>query len=115
VLTKDVPQATAPPPAEIEEELDEETRKLLKNPKKLFELGETMLEHEELEKAIVCFHFASQAKPKWSAPYLKLGYTYFNLGKDKEAVENFKKFLELNPKSPEAPTIKELIEILKED
>ena len=96
-------------------DLDPETKKLLGNAKKLFKLGEQMLEADELEKAIACFHLAAKRKPKWSAPYLKMGYAYFNLGNNKKALENFNKFLELDPGSPEAPTIKEMVGILKEE
>ena len=96
-------------------DLDPETKKLLRNAKKLFKLGEELLEEDELEKAIMCFHLAAKRKPQWSAPYLKMGYAFFNLGNNKKALENFNKFLELDPGSLEAPTIKEMIEILKEE
>jgi tetratricopeptide (TPR) repeat protein len=96
-------------------DLDPETKKLLGNAKELFKLGEQLLEADELEKAIACFHLAARRKPKWSAPYLKMGYAYFNLGNNKKALENFKEFLELDPGSPEAPTIIEMVEILKEE
>jgi tetratricopeptide (TPR) repeat protein len=86
-----------------------------KNAKKLFELGEELLEYDQLDKAVTCFLLAAKQKPKWSAPYLKLGYAYFNLGKNIKALENFNKFLELDPKSPEAPTVKEMVAILQED
>ena len=100
---------------DLPDQLDEETKKILKSPKKLFELGEQFLQGNELEYAIRCFHLASKRKPKWSAPYLKMGYAYFNLGETKQALENFKKFLELDPDSPEALTVKEMVEILKEE
>lgn len=100
---------------DLSDQLDEETKKILKSPKKLFQLGEQFLQSNELEYAIRCFHLASKRKPKWSAPYLKMGYSYFNLGETKQALENFKKFLELDPDSPEALTVKEMVEILKEE
>lgn len=100
---------------QLEEDLDEETKKILKNPKKLFELGEQFLLNDELEHAIRCFYLAAKQKPNWSAPYLKIGYAYFNLGLTEKALEFFNKFLELDPKSPEAPTVKEMVEILKEE
>ena len=99
----------------LDEELDDESKKILKDPKKLFEMGEQLLENDELENAIRCFYLVTQQKSDWSAPYLKLGYAYFNLGNNQKALEYFKKFLELDPKSPEALTIKEMVEILKEE
>lgn len=97
------------------EEMDEETKKILKDPKKLFELGEQLLSNDELENAIRCFYLVIQQKPDWSAPYLKMGYAYFNLGNNQKALEYFNKFLELDPKAPEALTVKEMVEILKEE
>jgi len=119
-LFKKVPQPAIPSAAaagtlQLEEDLDEETKKILKNPKKLFELGEQFLLNDELENAVRCFYLASRQKPGWSAPYLKMGYAYFNLGLTEKALEFFNKFLELDPKSPEAPTVKEMVEILKEE
>jgi glutaredoxin-related protein len=123
ILEEDSPQAngiTSPSTGsaidlDLDQDLDPETKKLLGNAKKLFELGEQLLEADELEKAVACFHLAAKRKPQWSAPYLKMGYAYFNLGNNRKALENFKKFLELNPESPEAPTVKELTAILKEE
>jgi hypothetical protein len=105
----------APAGINLGEEIDEESKKILKNPKKLYELGEQLLANDELENAIRCFYLVIQQKSDWSAPYLKLGYAYFNLGNDQKALEYFKKFLELDPKSPEALTVKEIVEILKEE
>lgn len=108
--------ATAAPAAvNLGEEVDEESKKILKDPKKLFEMGEQLLANDELENAIRCFYLVIQQKSDWSAPYLKLGYAYFNLGDNQKALEYFKKFLELDPKSPEALTVKEMVEILKEE
>jgi len=119
-LLKKVPQPATPSAAaagtlQLEEDLDEETKKILKNPEKLFELGEQFLLNDELENAVRCFYLASRQKPGWSAPYLKMGYAYFNLGLTEKALEFFNKFLELDPKSPEAPTVKEMVEILKDE
>jgi tetratricopeptide (TPR) repeat protein len=96
-------------------DLDEETKKILKDPKKMFALGEELLLKDDLENAIRCFALASRQKPDWSAPYLKMGYTYFNLGDTNKALENFKKFLELDPQSSDAPAVKELVEIFAEE
>ncbi|MCX6579523.1 MAG: tetratricopeptide repeat protein [Candidatus Aminicenantes bacterium] len=120
-LLEKVMTPTTPPPGatfssgDLPTELDEETKKILKDPKKLFALGEQLLLDDELENAIRCFSLSAQLKPDWSAPYLKLGYTYFNLGETKKALEYFRKFLELDPKSPDAPAAKEIVEIFTEE
>lgn len=100
---------------DLSAELDEETKKILKDPNKMFALGEELLLNDELENAIRCFSLASQQKPDWSAPYLKMGYAYFNLGETKKALEYFRKFLELAPQSPDAPAVKEIVEIFTEE
>lgn len=109
------PPGTTLSPGDLPAELDEETKKILKDPKKLFALGEELLLNDELENAIRCFSLASQLKPDWSGPYLKMGYAYFNLGETKKALEYFRKFLELDPKSADAPAVKEIVEIFTEE
>jgi Tfp pilus assembly protein PilF len=42
-----------------------------------------------------------------------VGYAYLNKGDTKKAIEMFKKFLELDPDSPEAFEIKEVIKTLQ--
>lgn len=100
---------------DLPQEMDEETKKILRDPKKLFALGEDLLLDDELEYAIRCFSLAAKLKPDWSAPYLKMGYAYFNLGDTKKALENFRKFLELDPKSADATAVKEIVEIFTEE
>ncbi len=120
-LLEKVMTPTAPPlgstlsTGDLPAELDEESKKILRDPKKLFALGEQLLLNDELENAIRCFSLASQQKPDWSAPYLKMGYAYFNLGETKKALEYFRKFLELDPQSSDAPAVKEIVEIFSEE
>lgn len=113
VMRKHVPLAAAG--GVVEDTSVPEAKKIKKNAKKLYELGVQLLEYDELGKAVQCFRMATERKPEWSLPYLKMGYAYFNLGKDEKALENFTKFLELDPKSPEAATVKEMVAILKEE
>ena len=68
----------------------------------LFKQGET-------EKAIEYFQTAIKIREKWSPPYLKIGYAFLQEGHYKSAEENLKKFLELSPDDPEAPTVRSLL------
>lgn len=86
----------------------------IKDPNKLMEVGEELMESDELDKAAVCFLLALKQKPGWSLPYLKLGYAYFNMGQMEKAVEYFRKYLEMEPRSPEAPTVQAIVDSLKE-
>ncbi len=111
----DVIDFTKPLPDPPSDRSARPSRGVPRDPEKLFKLGEALLKRDELEKAARVFVLAAQNKPEWSKPYLKLGYTYFNLGEMENALASFQKFLELDPKSPEAPTVTEMVEILKEE
>ncbi len=79
-----------------------------------YNVAEIFFGNGKNEEAIKYYEIASKAKPKWGAPYVKLGYVYLNLGDMKKAVEAFSKFVELDPENPEVPNIKEVIEGLKD-
>ncbi len=79
-----------------------------------YNVAEIFFSNNKNEEAIKYYQIASQIKPKWDVPYLKLGYVYLNLGEMKKAVESFTKFVEVDPENPEVPTIKDLIKSLKE-
>jgi len=77
-----------------------------------YNVGEIYFGNNNTDDAIKYYSIASEIKPEWSIPYVKLGYAYLNKGDIKKAVESFKKFLELEGNSPEAETIKEIIDSL---
>lgn len=77
-----------------------------------YNVGEIYFFQKKIDQAIKYFTIATQIKPKWSAPYLKLGYVNLNKGDYESAEMNFKKFLELDPNSPEAPSVKNLLNFL---
>ncbi|UCC40056.1 MAG: tetratricopeptide repeat protein [Candidatus Aminicenantes bacterium] len=78
-----------------------------------YNVGEIYFSNQKIDEAIHYFDLSTQIKPDWGPPYLKLGYSYLNKGEYEKAKLNLNKFLELDPESPEAPKIKDLIDYLE--
>jgi len=79
-----------------------------------YNVGEIYFANQKIDQAIKYFTISTEIKPDWPPPYLKLGYVYLNKGDFENAEASFKKFLELDPNSPEAPTVKRVLEFLAE-
>ncbi len=79
-----------------------------------YNVAEIFFGNNKNEEAVKYYKIASQIKPQWGIPYLKLGYVYLNLGDMKKASESFTKFMEVDPENPEVPAIKDLIKSLEE-
>jgi len=77
-----------------------------------YNVGEIYFSNQKIDEAIHYFTISTQIKPDWSPPYLKLGYVYLNKGDYSNAKVNFKKFLEMDPNSPEAPTVQNILEYI---
>ena len=78
-----------------------------------YNVGEIYFANQKIDEAIHYFDLSTQIKPDWGSPYLKLGYAYLNKGDYEKAQQNLNKFLELDPESPEAPNVKNIIEYLE--
>lgn len=74
-----------------------------------YNIGEIYFNNRKMDEAIIYFEMAAQIKEDWGLPYLKLGYVYLNKAEYSKSIESFNKFLEIEPESSEAPTIKNLI------
>ena len=74
-----------------------------------YTVGEVCFSLGKIEDAVYHFNLASELKPTWANPYLKLGYVYLRQEDYQKAKENFNKFLELEPDHPQAENIKEII------
>jgi len=77
-----------------------------------YNVGEIYFSEGRIDDARAFFEIASRIKPDWSKPYLKLGYVHLNKGDLEKARENLKKFLELDPESPEAATVRNIIDYI---
>lgn len=78
-----------------------------------YNVGEIYFSNQKIDEAIHYFELSTQIKSDWGPPYLKLGYAYLNKGDYMKAKLNLNKFLELDPESPEAPTVKNMIDYLE--
>lgn len=79
-----------------------------------FNVGEIFFNQGEAVKAIDYYKLATTIKEDWAPPYRQLGYAYLNKGEYQLAIDSLKKFLELAPDDPQAPTIESLIPKLEE-
>jgi len=79
-----------------------------------YNVAEIFFGNNKNEEAAKYYLVASQIKPQWGTPYLKLGYVYLNLGDIPKAIEYFNKFMEVDPQNPEVDAVKEVISGLKE-
>lgn len=78
-----------------------------------YNVGEIYFSNQKIDEAIRYFELSANMKSDWPPPYLKLGYVYLNKGDYEKAKLNFNKFLELDPESSEAPTVKNIINYLE--
>jgi len=78
-----------------------------------YNVGEIYFLNQKVDEAIYYFKLSAQIKPDWGPPYLKLGYVYLNKGDYEKAKLNLNKFLELDPESPEAPKVRNIIDYLE--
>ncbi len=78
-----------------------------------YNVGEIYFSNQRIDEAIYYFELSTQIKSDWGLPYLKLGYAYLNKGDYEKAKLNLNKFLELDPESPEAPTVENMIDYLE--
>jgi tetratricopeptide (TPR) repeat protein len=91
------------------------TQSIALNPKDeilAYNVAEIFFGRNQTDKAIEYYKLATQIKPEWSEPYLKMGYAYLNKGDMKQAIASLNEFLKHDPESPQAPVVKGLIESL---
>ncbi|MCK4789120.1 MAG: tetratricopeptide repeat protein [Desulfobacteraceae bacterium] len=74
-----------------------------------YNVGQIFFSHQKIDEAIKYYELAIQIKKDWSKPYLKLGYAYLNKSAFDKALENFNKFVEMDPENPEVPQVKNII------
>ncbi|MFB0565502.1 MAG: tetratricopeptide repeat protein [Candidatus Aminicenantaceae bacterium] len=74
-----------------------------------YNVGEVFFSHRKIDEAIKYLELAVQIKKDWSKPYMKLGYVYLNKGDFDKSIENFNKFIEMDPENPEVPKIRNIV------
>jgi tetratricopeptide (TPR) repeat protein len=78
-----------------------------------YNVGEIYFSNQSLDEAIRYFELAAGIKPAWPDPFLKLGYVYLNKADNAKAVENFEKFLALEPEGERAALAKNILGVIK--
>ena len=74
-----------------------------------YNVGEIFFSNQKIEEAIAYFEMAAKIKKDWPKPYYKLGFVYLNKGDFDKSLENFKKFVELDPENPEIPNVRNIM------
>ncbi len=78
-----------------------------------YNIAEILFVGGKTDESITYYNLAIKIKPDWPNSYKQIGYAYLNKGDIKKAIEMFQKFLKLDPDSPEAPGLKEVIKSLE--
>ncbi len=78
-----------------------------------YNVGEIYFSNQAYDDAIKYFALAAQIKPDWPDPYLKLGYVYLNKADNAKAIENFEKFLTLEPEGDRAGLARNILNVIK--
>jgi Tfp pilus assembly protein PilF len=78
-----------------------------------FNVAEIYFNQNNAAKAIEYYQIASQRKPDWPEPHLKLGYAYLNAGNMEGAKASFQKVVEIAPDSPQAQMAQQALSMIK--
>ena len=78
-----------------------------------YNVGEIYFSNQNLDEAQKYFELASRIKPEWPDPYLKLGYVFLNKADNATAINNFEKFLSLEPEGERAALVKNILSAIK--
>jgi tetratricopeptide (TPR) repeat protein len=84
------------------------------DPASAYNVGEIFFSNQKTDDAIAYFELAIKIKSDWPKVYHRLGLVYLNKGDFPKALENLKKFLELDPKNPEAASAKAAIAAIEQ-
>jgi tetratricopeptide (TPR) repeat protein len=84
------------------------------DPAAAYNVGEIFFSNQKIDEAIAYFELAIKIKGDWPKPYHRLGLVYLNKGDLPKALENLKKFLELDPQNPEAANVKAMIATIEQ-
>jgi len=84
------------------------------DPAAAYNVGEIFFSNLKTDDAIAYFELAIKIKSDWPKAYHRLGLVYLNKGDFPKALANLKKFLELDPQSPEAAGVKAAIAAIEQ-
>jgi tetratricopeptide (TPR) repeat protein len=78
-----------------------------------YNVGEIYFSNQGYDDAIRYFTMATQIRPEWPDPYIKLGYVYLNKAENAKAIESFEKFLKLEPEGERAALVRNILNAVK--
>ena len=78
-----------------------------------YNVGEIYFANQKLDEAIRYYGIAIQIKPDWGPPYYRRGLVYVSKTDYQSAKEDFQKFLEIDPNSELAQTVKNMLDYLE--
>ncbi len=78
-----------------------------------YNVGEICFSNRVIDEALKYFRLASEIKPTWPDPYLKMGYAYLNNSDMPNAIASFEKFLALEPNGERAEMVKNILAAIK--
>jgi tetratricopeptide (TPR) repeat protein len=84
------------------------------DPGAAYNVGEIFFSNQKTDDAIAYFELAIKIKKDWPRAYHRLGLVYLNKGDIPKALENLKKFLELDPQNPEAAGVKAAVAAIEQ-
>jgi len=84
------------------------------DPSAAYNVGEIFFANQKTDDAIAYFELAIKIKSDWAKAYHRLGLVYLNKGDPVKALENLKKFLELDPQNPEAASVRAAIAAIEQ-
>jgi len=78
-----------------------------------YNVAEIYFSNQQIDDAIRYYEMASQIKPEWPDPYLRLAYAYLNKGDMAKASENLEKFIKLEPEGERSAQAKNILATIK--
>ena len=78
-----------------------------------YNVGEIYFSNQGYDDAIRYFEMATQIRPEWPDPYMKLGDVYLNKAEMAKAIEKFEKFLTLEPEGERAALVRNILNAIK--
>ena len=78
-----------------------------------YNVGEIYFSNQGYDDAIRYFEMATQIRPEWPDPYIKLGYVHVNKAENAKAIESFEKFLKLEPEGERAAQVRNILNVIK--
>ena len=78
-----------------------------------YNVAEICFSNQQIDDAIRYFELASQIKPDWPDPYLRVAFAYLNKGDNPKAAENLEKFIKLEPGTERTAQAQAILEAIK--